>query len=110
MPYVKQQTHFKQTIQINNGEITAQEDLIFDCNFTGNNVNVGTNTIVVGLPCTMNANIQAGVVEIIGTLNGNIVASESIQIRDTAVVNGDIQAPLIRVEPLARFQGRITYT
>ncbi len=109
MSYVKTRTYLGKALNINNGQITASEDLVIDCDYTGSEINAGTNTVVVGLNCTVNANITAGVVEVIGTYNGNINASHSIYMANTAVVNGNVQAPLIRIEKHTRFQGQITY-
>ncbi|MCR9142440.1 MAG: polymer-forming cytoskeletal protein [bacterium] len=110
MAYVKPRTTLGKSLNFNQGELTTDEDLVIDCNFAGSKINAGTNTVVVGLSCTVSADITGGVVEIIGTYNGNITASDSIYLANTAVVNGDIQAPLIRIEKHTRFQGQISYS
>lgn len=110
MTYVKARTYIGKSLNFNQGSLTANEDLVFDGNFNATVIDAGTNTVVVGLNCTVTADINAGVVEVIGTFNGNITASQSIYLANTAVVNGDITAPLIRIEKHTRFQGRISYS
>lgn len=110
MSYVKARTSLGKSLTFNQGDLTCEEDLVLDCNFAGSAINAGKNTVVVGLNCTVSGDITAGVVEIIGTYNGNITASESIYLANTAVVNGDITAPLIRIEKHTRYQGRISYS
>ena len=109
MAYVKQRTTLGKSLNFNQGNLNCSEDLVFDCNFAGSTIDAGTNTVVVGLNCTVSCHIKAGVVEIIGRHDGDITASHSIYLANTAVVNGDITAPLIRIEKHARFQGRISY-
>lgn len=110
MNYVKARTYIGKSLNFNQGELTANEDLIFDGNFNATRIDAGTNTVVVGLNCTVSGDINGGVVEIIGTYNGNITASHSIYMANTAVVNGNVTAPLIRVEKHTRFQGQISYS
>jgi cytoskeletal protein CcmA (bactofilin family) len=109
MAYVKQQSHLGKSLNFNNGELVASEDLVLDCNYAGTRIDAGNNTVVVGLNCTVSADINGGVVEIVGGCNGNITASHSIMLANTAVVNGSVKAPLIRIEKHARFQGQISY-
>ncbi|MEQ9362768.1 MAG: polymer-forming cytoskeletal protein [Leptospirales bacterium] len=110
MTYVKARTYLGKSLTFSQGDLTSNEDLVFDGNFACSSINAGTNTVVVGLSCTVSGDISAGVVEIIGTYNGNITASHSIYLANTAVVNGDITAPLIRIEKHSRYQGRISYS
>ena len=110
MTYVKHQNHFNKDVVYNNGVLTAQSDLIFDGHFTGEKIDVGDNTVIISLSSEINCDIHAGVVEIIGKFTGNIYASKHIFMDNTAVVTGDVQGPLIRIEKLARFQGHMTYT
>ena len=86
------------------GDITSNSDLRIDGTITGNihssaKVVVGANGVVEG-------DINGNQADIIGKVNGNIKAKDLIQLRGDSVVNGNIYAGKLQVEPSATFNGQ----
>ena len=69
------------------GEINAKDSLT-----------IGENAIVT-------AQIRAASVSVAGKVSGDIVASQRIEIRPSARVNGNITAPVLAVQEGAQFEG-----
>lgn len=63
------------------------------------------DTFIVGAAAHVKANIQAGVVIIMGNVEGKIVASEKCEIRIGSHVKGEIYTPSIYIEEGAVFEG-----
>src|SRR5205809_7907475 len=55
-------------------------------------------TLMVGEHAVIEGDINAGVVVCGGQINGNIVASERVQLLSSAAVKGTIKTPLLTVE------------
>lgn len=91
-------------------EIVSDDDLIVEGNINASRIDVKTNTIVVSRESEINADINAGNIQIIGRVNGNISAGTMITLEDTAQVNGDLSAPQVVISKNARLQGTISYT
>jgi len=66
-----------------------------------------SGSLVVGEKGHVQATIEAGVVEIFGTVEGSVTAKHRVQIRAGARVTGDIRAPRVVIEDGARFRGSI---
>jgi len=86
------------------GDITSNSDLRIDGTITGNihssaKVVVGANGIVEG-------DISGNQADIIGKVNGNIKAKDLVQLRGDSVVNGNLYAGKLQVEPSATFNGQ----
>src|SRR5262249_30985178 len=62
-------------------------------------------TLVVGEKGHVQATIEAGSVEIFGTVEGSVTAKHSVQIRAGARVTGDIHAPELHIQHRALFAG-----
>lgn len=88
------------------GELSGREDLYLDgevegtielreCNFT-----VGPNGRVRG-----NVHVKSVIVQ--GKINGDISASQRVELRNSAVVTGDIATERILVEEGAIFKGKL---
>lgn len=52
-------------------------------------------------------NVSADYVQIAGKIEGNVVADSKIELTATAVVTGDLSAPLIAIAEGAQYQGSI---
>ena len=86
------------------GDITSNSDLRIDGTITGNihssaKVVVGANGIVEG-------DISGNQADIIGKVNGNIKVKDLIQLRGDCMVNGNLYAGKLQVEPSATFNGQ----
>jgi cytoskeletal protein CcmA (bactofilin family) len=69
-----------------------------------------SGSLVVGEKGHIQATIEAGVVEIFGTVEGSVTAKHRVQIRAGARVTGDIRAPELNVEHGAFFEGKCHVT
>ena len=67
---------------------------------------VSDNTLIVGESGQIEADIECGVISVRGTVNGNIVGRERIEILAGARVRGSLVAPKLVVEEGAFLQGK----
>jgi cytoskeletal protein CcmA (bactofilin family) len=88
------------------GELTGSEDLFLDGQFdgtvtlTGSRLTVGPNARVVG-------DINVRDIIVFGRIEGNVHASGRIELRQSAVVQGDIFAARLSIEESATVRGRV---
>jgi cytoskeletal protein CcmA (bactofilin family) len=68
------------------------------------------DTLIIGEKAVVNANIRAGSVVISGEVVGNVVATERVELRGTARVVGDVEAPVVVVEEGVVFEGHCRMT
>ena len=64
-----------------------------------------SGTVVVGENAVVNAEVYVNVAVIMGELNGTVEARERIEVYPPGRVGGDIQAPVISIEPGGVFNG-----
>lgn len=88
------------------GQLTAGEDLLIEGKFEGT-INLDDHCLTVGKDGQVKAEIRARQVVIQGTINGNIVAREKVEIRRTGQVVGDLVAGTVAIEEGAYFKGSI---
>jgi cytoskeletal protein CcmA (bactofilin family) len=69
-----------------------------------------TDTLIIGEKGIVHATIRAGVVLISGQVVGNLVATERVELRGTARVFGDVEAPVVVVEEGVLFEGHCRMT
>ncbi len=62
-------------------------------------------TVVVGEKAAVDAEIHVNVAVVMGEVNGTIEAKERIEVYPPGRVDGDIQAPVISIEPGGIFNG-----
>ena len=65
-------------------------------------------TVIVGEKAVVNAEVFVGVAVIMGEINGSIEAQDRIEVFPPGRVGGDIQAPVISIEPGGIFNGSCT--
>src|SRR5205814_4031427 len=63
------------------------------------------DTLIIGEKGVVNAQIRAGVVLISGEVVGNVLGLERVELRGSARVFGDVEAPVIVVEEGVLFEG-----
>jgi cytoskeletal protein CcmA (bactofilin family) len=68
------------------------------------------DTLIIGEKGVVHANIQAGVVLVSGEVVGNIQGGERVELRGTARVFGDVEAPVVVVEQGVVFEGHCRMT
>lgn len=88
------------------GEITGSEMLYIDGHVEGS-VSLPGNRCVVGRNGQVAANISAREVVVLGKVNGNIHATDRVDIRNEGSLTGDVIAQRISIEDGAYFKGGI---
>jgi cytoskeletal protein CcmA (bactofilin family) len=68
------------------------------------------DTLIVGEKGVIHATIRAGVVLVSGEVVGNVVGLERVELRGTARVSGDIEAPIVVVDEGVMFDGHCRMT
>jgi len=86
------------------GEATFKAMLRVDGHLSGR-VSSDSGTLIVGNNGQVDADIQVAVAVIHGTVNGDIVASQRLELGRAAKVNGNIQTPSLIIEQGALFEG-----
>ena len=94
-----------QSIQIK-GELTGNEDLTIDGTVEGN-IELKENNLTIGPNGNIKADTNAKKVTIIGEVLGNITAEETIEIRETGKLRGNITAPRLVIADGAFFKGSV---
>jgi cytoskeletal protein CcmA (bactofilin family) len=90
------------------GNLNATGDIIVDGSVSGELKTKGS--VVVGPNANILANIKAQNVQVSGMVQGNIDASDKIQITETGRVMGDISASVLSIAPGAVFSGNSKMT
>ena len=86
------------------GEATFKSLLRIDGKFSGR-IASPTGSLIVGAGGTVEANIEVAVATIQGTCNGDIIATQRIELGRAAKLNGNIQTPSLMIEQGAVFEG-----
>jgi cytoskeletal protein CcmA (bactofilin family) len=66
---------------------------------------VSNDTLIVGEKGVVKASIRAGIVLINGEVVGNVTGAERVEIRGSARVFGDVEAPVVVLEEGVLFEG-----
>ena len=91
------------------GQIFSQEDLTIDGEMEGS-VELKEHRLTVGPNGRVQAGIKAREIVVLGSINGNVEASDKIDIRKEARLVGDIKTSRIVIEDGAYFKGSIDIT
>jgi len=67
---------------------------------------VASDTVIVGKTGLVKAEVEAASAVVAGTVQGNIVGSERVQLEKGARVEGDIRTPNLKIDEGVFFQGR----
>jgi cytoskeletal protein CcmA (bactofilin family) len=88
------------------GEISGAESLYVDGRIEGS-VNLAEHRVTIGRNGSVQANITAREVVVMGKVTGNIDCIDRVDIRSEGVVNGDVTTQRISVEDGAILKGGI---
>src|ERR1700687_1436797 len=88
------------------GQIFSREDLTIDGEVEGN-VELQEHRLTIGPNGKVSAMIKAREIVVLGTIHGNVEASDKIDIRKEARLVGDIKTSRIVIEDGAYFKGSI---
>jgi cytoskeletal protein CcmA (bactofilin family) len=94
------------TIRIR-GEIACTEDLVLDGQVDGGPVWNEANAVTVAASAVINADLIARHITVLGRVNGMLLASERVDVRATAHVEGRIVASNVTLADGALFQGTV---
>jgi cytoskeletal protein CcmA (bactofilin family) len=88
------------------GDLTGSEDLTIEGQVEGK-IELRQNVLTIGANGKIKAQIFAKIVIVQGEVQGNITATERIDIRDNGSVDGDLSSPRIAIADGAHFRGSI---
>ncbi|HEY7783600.1 MAG TPA: polymer-forming cytoskeletal protein [Pyrinomonadaceae bacterium] len=86
------------------GEATFKAMMRVDGHVTGR-VSSSSGTLIVGANGKVDANIEVAIAMIHGTINGDIIATQRLELGRAAKVNGNISTPSLVIEQGAVFEG-----
>lgn len=86
------------------GESTFKSLLRIDGKFSGR-IASPSGTLIVGAGGVVDANIEVSIATIQGTVNGDIIATQRIELGRAGKLNGNIQTPSLMIEQGAVFEG-----
>jgi cytoskeletal protein CcmA (bactofilin family) len=88
------------------GELSGSEDLYLDGEVEGN-IDLHNHNLVIGPNGRVRANVFAKDVVIHGKVDGNVTAVNKVELKKSALLNGDIDTQRIVIEDGAFFKGSI---
>ena len=88
------------------GELSGSEDLTIEGKVDGE-IELRDHILTVGPNGKIKAQVFAKSVIVMGTLTGNITATDKVNIRENGSVEGDIIAPTVAISEGAQFRGSI---
>jgi cytoskeletal protein CcmA (bactofilin family) len=88
------------------GDITGSEDLYLDGEIQGT-VTLPGNRLTIGPNAHVLADVEVRDIIVNGHIEGNIHASGRVDLRQTAIVHGDIYTSRLSIEEKASIQGRV---
>ena len=86
------------------GDLSSNSDLRIDGTITGNIHS--SSKIVVGASGVVEGDISGNQADIVGKVSGNIRTKDLLQLRGDCMVNGNLFAGKLQVEPTAIFNGQ----
>ncbi len=88
------------------GELSGSEDLTIEGQVDGK-IELRQNVLTIGPNGKIKAQVVAKTVVVEGQVQGNVTATERIDIRDKGSVEGDLSAPRVAIADGAHFRGSI---
>jgi cytoskeletal protein CcmA (bactofilin family) len=88
------------------GQLSGDEDLFVDGDLEGT-ITLTENRLTIGPNARVLADLNLRDLVVFGQLTGNVRASGRVDLRQSAVVKGDIQSARLSIEESAVLQGRV---
>jgi cytoskeletal protein CcmA (bactofilin family) len=88
------------------GELNGSEDLTIEGQVEGK-IELTEHALTIGPNGKIKAQLFAKSVIVLGEVNGNVTASEKVDIRDGGSVDGDIVSPRVAIAEGAHFRGSV---
>ena len=95
---------FVESVPELDGEITFKDMLRINGHVAGR-VFSEKGTLIIDASARVDANIEVAIVTISGTVNGDIIGHERVEIGPGAVINGNISTRSLCMKPGAVFEG-----
>ncbi len=103
--YRSDMAHIGKSVVIK-GELSGSEDLFVDGEVEGS-IELRDQSLIIGPNSKVRAKIFAKEVAVHGKVDGNVAATNKVELKKSAVFNGDISTQRIVVEDGAFFKGSI---
>ena len=87
------------------GRIVSRQDIRIDGHVQGT-IEVGQNELVLGAGAEVKGAVKARSVLVGGTLDGDVTASERIQIQSTGTLHGDVVSPRLIIQDGGLLRGK----
>src|SRR5918996_2901129 len=91
------------------GEANFKAMMRVDGHLSGR-INSTSGTLIVGANGKVDANIEVAIAIVHGTVNGDIIATQRLELGRAAKLNGNIQTASLMIEPGALFEGSCKMT
>jgi len=91
------------------GELSGSEDLYLDGDLEGT-ITLTDSRLTIGPNARVVANLIVRDLVVLGNLKGNVRAAGRIELRESAIVSGDIVAARLSIEDNAVIKGRVELT
>lgn len=88
------------------GELNGSEDLTIEGHVEGK-IELKDHVLTIGPNGKIKAQVFAKAVIVLGEVNGNVTATEKVDIRDGGSVDGDIVSPRVAIAEGAHFRGSV---
>lgn len=88
------------------GELNGSEDLTIEGQVEGK-IELKDHALTIGPNGKIKAQVFAKTLIVLGEVNGNIAASDKVEIRDGGSVDGDIVSPRVAIAEGAHFRGSV---
>ena len=88
------------------GDVTSSEDLAIDGQVEGT-IEVGDHNLTIGSGAAVVADLVAKNITISGEVKGDVVGSGRVELKSSARVEGDINAPTFAMEEGATLSGKV---
>ncbi|HZR22971.1 MAG TPA: polymer-forming cytoskeletal protein [Vicinamibacterales bacterium] len=88
------------------GRVVSNENLTIEGQIEGT-IEVGNHNLSIGPGAAVKADLKAKTITISGAVTGNVAATEGVDLRPTASVDGDIATPKLLMADGAIVRGRV---
>lgn len=88
------------------GELSADEDLVIEGRIEGS-IHHHNKNLTIGKNGSVKADINARVITIEGTVEGDLIGDEAVVIKSTGRVTGNASGPRVIIEDGATFKGSV---
>jgi cytoskeletal protein CcmA (bactofilin family) len=91
------------------GDLSGSEDLFLDGIFDGT-INLPDSRLTVGPNAQVAAELHVCDLIVFGSVDGNVFASGRVELRQSAILNGDLTAARLSIEESASIRGHVELT